>query len=255
MSRVRNVMLGLAIFAGTTVLPANTADASLFDCLCRVLYVPASYCVPTVAGAPTVATVATEAPCAPVIEQVPCVAPAVPTSVCTTSYIRRTYLEPCVSYVTQATLEAEPRFVRRYYWDPILCRYRTQLEPYTAFVKRYYQVPVTSYVVRSYLQPVATCTAPACPAPVCPAPACPAPNSTASQPTAAVKTQSITQTINDSRGTSSATADNSQKPAAESVWNRLEAEAVQPVSNRAELGERQQNPNAAMLETHSTKRV
>jgi len=258
MSRVRNVALGLALLAGSTLLPADKADAALFDCCRRLLLVPSSYFVPTVA------TVAAPAPCAAVVKPactVPCVT-VLPTSICTTSYIRRTYLEPRVTYVTHEAIEARPRYVRRYYWDPVLCRYRTQLVAYTSFVKRYYQVPVTSYVVRSYLQPVTTCTTPACPAPVCPAPACPAPacpappspsgpapSSAANQPAAGLPAQAAAPPAGRSTARQTAVTDHSLSTPAESPWTKLEPEGVgvKPVSNEPETKEPERTPKSAAL--------
>jgi hypothetical protein len=69
-------------------------------------------------------------------------------------------LEAQTSYVTQTVLEPTVGYVRRSYYDPLSCCYRSYLQPTTQYVQRAYQVPVTNHVQRCSVEPVTTCTTP-----------------------------------------------------------------------------------------------
>jgi hypothetical protein len=161
MNRLRGTLVVAVLAAGNVLVPAQQGEAALFDCV-RRLFHRRPVCDPC------------ESPV------VSCPEPVVregaycnPCQTCTTSYVCRSYMEPQVCNTTRCAIEAQPAVVRRSYWDPCSCCYRTYYESTTTYVRRCYSVPVTTYVQRSYLQPVTTCTTPTCPTSTCPTPALP----------------------------------------------------------------------------------
>lgn len=158
MNKLRGTLLACAVAAGTILVPEKTSEGCLCDRLRRWFSRPVP--VPAVNIAePVVQGGAYFNPC----------------GICTTGFVRRSYLVPRTVTTTQCALEPQTRYVRRPYWDPIACRYRIAYEPATMFARRCYPVALTNYVQRRYLQPVTTCTTPACPGPPCATPGCPTP--------------------------------------------------------------------------------
>jgi hypothetical protein len=120
----------------------------------------------------------------------PCCAP--PQPVCTTRYVQRCYYQPVTTYQTKSYYEAVTTYRTSYYYEPVTSyRYscyvdpctgcshqvacpqtcyklRSQCCPVQSWVQRCCQVPVQSYRIASYWEPVTTCcqpTTPCCPTP------------------------------------------------------------------------------------------
>ena len=96
--------------------------------------------------------------CTPVVTQSCYVPQTTCTTVFATTSVQRCYLEPRTAYRTVTRLEPQYTYVRRSYYDPFSCCYRSYLVPTTHYVRRAYSVPFTSYVQRCSLQPVTYCT-------------------------------------------------------------------------------------------------
>ena len=88
---------------------------------------------------------------------VPVVA-ACPTTSCSMTNIERCYYEPVTTYETRTLMSPQTSYIRRSYYDPGTCCYRSYLEPVTQYVERSYQVPITTHVKRCSTEPVKTCT-------------------------------------------------------------------------------------------------
>jgi hypothetical protein len=81
-----------------------------------------------------------------------------PTTSCATTSVERCYYEPITNYEMRTLMQPQTSFVRRSYYDPVTCCNRTYLEPVTQYVERSYQVPITTHVKRCSTEPVTTCT-------------------------------------------------------------------------------------------------
>jgi hypothetical protein len=127
----------------------------------------------------------------------PCCPP--PQPVCTTRYVQRCYYQPVTTYQTKSYYEAVTTYRTSYYYEPVTSyRYscyvdpctgcshqvacpqtcyklRSQCCPVQSWVQRCCQVPVQSYRIASYWEPVTTCCQPQ-------QPCCPAPNASAACP-------------------------------------------------------------------------
>ena len=126
----------LAVFA-----PARVSEA----CWCRRVFTRSYYdpCVscPTVVRSYSVPIVA-----------------ACPTTSCSTTNVERCYYEPVTTYETRTLMSPQTSFIRRSYYDPGTCCYRSYLEPVTRYVERSYQVPITTHMKRCSTEPVQSCT-------------------------------------------------------------------------------------------------
>jgi hypothetical protein len=83
---------------------------------------------------------------------------ACPTTSCSTTNVERCYYEPVTTYETRTLMSPQSSFIRRSYYDPVTCCNRSYLEPVTQYVERSYQVPITTHVKRCSTEPVKTCT-------------------------------------------------------------------------------------------------
>ena len=140
MSRLLRFPL-LAVCGVVAVLgSARISDA----CGCRRVYTSCSWqrCIAT----PTIRTCGFSTATCPTTGIASCPIPNV----------ERCYLEPQTTYVTQSRLEAQVRYVRRSYYDPVTCCYQTYWEPATQYVERAYQVPLTRWVRRCSAETTAT---------------------------------------------------------------------------------------------------
>ena len=129
--------LSLGVLAG--ILCSSGSEAAA--CLCNRVYT--SYYVDCCATCPS----------SPVQS-------CVPQTTCATTTVQRCYWVPENTYRTMTRLEPRAVYVRRSYYDPLTCCYRSYYAPSTQFVQVSYQVPVTSYVQRWVEEPQTVCTTP-----------------------------------------------------------------------------------------------
>jgi len=131
--------------AAAVLVPARVADA----CWCSRAYtrsyfspcvtcptVSRSYYVPVVARCPTTSCGTT----------------------CTTTNVERCYYEAQTVYTIRTVLQPTTAYVRRSYYDPVTCCYRSYLTPTTQFVERSYQLPMTTWTQRCSTEPTTSCT-------------------------------------------------------------------------------------------------
>ena len=118
-----------------------------------------------------------------------------PCQTCQTNYVQRSYYQPVTEYQSQSYYEKVTSYNTSYYYEPVTsysyssyydassCSYqqiakptvsyylRTQNCPVDNWVQRCQKVPVTSYKIAYYYDPVTTCSSPpvvaAAPAPAC----------------------------------------------------------------------------------------
>src|SRR3989442_14547427 len=116
MRSFRGALTALTVTAASVLLPAQQSEAGIFCCLRRV-FIPCDPCDPCASPVPGCP--------APIVQEGSYCNPCAP---CTTSYVRRTYLEPQTCYTTRCAVEAAPVVVRRSYWAPCECRYKCYWE-------------------------------------------------------------------------------------------------------------------------------